>query len=167
MRGPMRKKMLFTLVRTNFCAFASFPGSKTICPASCLTVEGRGFPHESRSRATYPRKLTSRDEMNDRCPLGIWVGGKGYTPGVSEVFHIPRADIIGGRLLSCYTVMSKRWLSYEGHGLTVKLIIRGGGVKVPLVVTFGPRMKRSVMALSQPNPTVAEKEFPGPDLRRR
>jgi hypothetical protein len=42
---------------------------------------------------------------------------------------------------------------------------RGGGVKLPeAVVLLGPRTKRSVTALTQGKPVVAEKGLPGPEL---
>ncbi len=41
----------------------------------------------------------------------------------------------------------------------------GGGVKFPPGAgELGPALKMSVIAFSQPKPTVAEKGFPGPDL---
>jgi len=41
----------------------------------------------------------------------------------------------------------------------------GGGVKFPPGAGKpGPVLKMSVVALSQPKPTAAEKGFPGPDL---
>jgi hypothetical protein len=50
---------------------------------------------------------------------------------------------------------------------TVKPMISAGGVMLPPgVVSPGPSAKRSEMALTQGNPTVAEKGFPGPDLHQ-
>ena len=47
----------------------------------------------------------------------------------------------------------------------MKLISSGGGVNVAFgVVAFGPKTSRSVTTLTQPNPVVAAKGFPGPDL---
>lgn len=91
-----------TFNRTYCFESVVFPGSGTIFPASCLTDDGSGFEHESRSSAMYPRKLTTCEERNERFAGGIRVVGRGYTPHSLEEFHTPSAERIGGRLLSCY-----------------------------------------------------------------
>lgn len=49
--------------------------------------------------------------------------------------------------------------------LTVKLMSKGGGTKVPFaVVCPGPRANKSVMALTQGKPVAAAIGLPGPDL---
>jgi len=114
----------------------------------------------------YPRKLTTCEERNERFAGGIRVVGRGYTPHSLEEFHTSSAERIGGRLLSCYR---DNFLSANSdrlyHIRTVKLITSGGGVKFPPGAGEpGPALKMSVVALSQPKPTVVEKGFPGPDL---
>lgn len=91
-----------TFNRTYCFESVVFPGSGTIFPASCLTDDGSGLEHESRSSAMYPRKLTTCEERNERFACGTWVVGRGYTPHSLEEFHTPSAERIGGKLLSCY-----------------------------------------------------------------
>jgi hypothetical protein len=96
-RRRRRDEVPRTLTRTYFCAFGPLPGVTTSWFALCRTTSPSGASHERRSSATYPRKATRYDARKWRAGLGF-VGESGETP---DAFHRPRAEMIGGRLLSC------------------------------------------------------------------